>query len=517
MNNRLLKFLPIAAALLMAVSCSRDDDGNAPASGRDGVHTVSTTTDITKNVSIPFAITVGGKPSSLTKAKVEDKNGGLTQKFSDGDVLIITGDGLDKGNPSVLTITPEGIDQETATFTGNLNLASEGALESGAKLTATLANKTLGNQGQPLAAPVLVSDLEEAFEKYGYLVADFTYDAGATSINLEQHTAFLVFDLPYTGEKVNVKIGDVTTQVFVSSKQVLAVPDGATVTSQRMSIDLTIDLLLETSGEAVDVVFDIKRDLQLPDACVPGLFSVSADKQVFFSKGNLQYNPTQDKWRFAPTQYDKCFSDGDHNSTSGYITTDHAGWTGHDGWIDLFGWGTWTKNGTEDPNSTNNNFSEYTTGVGTDGGDFENVCTSDIIKALGTGWTTLSHDEWIYLLGDDHNKDATCRNNNNAKSLRATKEVDGILGLVILPDGSTADIENTVWETLESAGAVFLPAAGDRFGTAVYDVGSGGYYWSSTASAYSAYYLYFRSGYVSPDDASYRYFGQSVRLVRPLK
>ena len=526
MTNRFFKFLPIAAALLMAVSCSRDDDGNAPASGSDGVQTVATNANTAKPIQIPFSITVGGKPSSLAKAQVVESESGddLTQKFSEGDVLIITGDGLDKDNPSVLTITPEGINEETATFTGNLNLATEDALESGAKLTATLSNEKLGNEGQPLAAPVLVSNLEEAFEQCGYLVADFTYsdDDNPPQINLEQHTAFLVFDLPYTGEKVNVKIGGVTTPVFVSSNQVLSVPDGATVSSKRMSIDLTIDLLLETPGEAVDVVFDIKRDLQLPDDCVPGLFSVSADKQVFFSKGNLQYNPTQDKWQFAAHQYGICHTTDDN------VGDDYANWTGK--YTDLFGWGMWLDPGTlEGDNakytesikptqtSTISNYYVYYIDESDNNkekiyeGDLNDLCRS----AMGEDWTTLSNDEWIYLLGDDEKDETPCR--KDAKALRATKTVNNVLGLVILPDGATADIANDSWEKLEKAGAVFLPAAGCRFGTGVMSVGGCGYYWSSSASGQdNACRLYFSPNYVLPDNADNRMLGHSVRLVRAL-
>ena len=35
---------------------------------------------------------------------------------------------------------------------------------------------------------------------------------------------------------------------------------------------------------------------------VIGVFSVSADKQVIFSKGNLHYNPALRKWKFAENQ-----------------------------------------------------------------------------------------------------------------------------------------------------------------------------------------------------------------------
>jgi len=61
--------------------------------------------------------------------------------------------------------------------------------------------------------------------------------------------------------------------------------------------------------------------------------------------------------------------------------------------------------------------------------------------------------------------------------------------------------------------SIFLPAAGYRIGTSVYDDGS--FYWSSSLDeSYPsyAYYLYFDSGHVAWDD-SYRYRGRTVRAV----
>ena len=63
--------------------------------------------------------------------------------------------------------------------------------------------------------------------------------------------------------------------------------------------------------------------------------------------------------------------------------------------------------------------------------------------------------------------------------------------------------------------SIFLPAAGYRLGTNLYDSGSYGYYWSSSlGSSYSsdAYYLYFYSGGYGWD-GGIRCSGHSVRPV----
>lgn len=62
---------------------------------------------------------------------------------------------------------------------------------------------------------------------------------------------------------------------------------------------------------------------------------------------------------------------------------------------------------------------------------------------------------------------------------------------------------------------VFLPAAGTLDGSDVYDVGSNGYYWSSSAGdGYGAYYLYFYGSLVYTNYYRYLGGGHSVRLVR---
>ena len=63
-----------------------------------------------------------------------------------------------------------------------------------------------------------------------------------------------------------------------------------------------------------------------------GIFSVSDTTQVTFSKGNLQYHPKNDEWRFAENQTDY-IGDANSNCSSTY-----------NGWLDLFGWSTSANN-----------------------------------------------------------------------------------------------------------------------------------------------------------------------------
>ena len=94
MKTAFLKFLPIIAAVMLATSCSKDDNDNAPTNGRDGVHTVSTST-------IPFSIRVNtgrslkkmayenGTEVGSYQPKFEQKDeGNLTMIIKDGDDVI---------------------------------------------------------------------------------------------------------------------------------------------------------------------------------------------------------------------------------------------------------------------------------------------------------------------------------------------------------------------------------------------------------------------------------------------
>ena len=69
---------------------------------------------------------------------------------------------------------------------------------------------------------------------------------------------------------------------------------------------------------------------------------------------------------------------------------------------------------------------------------------------------------------------------------------------------------------MEDAGAVFLPAAGQRSNTKITNVGTYGYYWSANAleNAANCYGFQINNGYYW---SLARYFGGSVRLVKDVK
>ncbi len=263
------------------------------------------------------------------------------------------------------------------------------------------------------------------------------------------------------------------------------------------------------------------------NGCSKKLFSVSDTKKVHFSRGNLQYNAAQDKWRFALRQYN--YSCNENASIA----------QNYDGWIDLFGWGTsgWSESGATyyQPWSTSMTEDDYT--IGGDHaisitGDYANADWGVYNRITNGGnkagmWRTLTKEEWSYLVGSSAAR--------NQKWGFAT--IQGIYkGLVILPDEWTtpnglsftygrSNVYGTnkytmsEWQQMEAAGAVFLPAAGNRANRAMYGLGEEGHYWTSSARDDLVNYsmsssVCFKSTTFTTASTSTRGNGYSVRLVR---
>jgi hypothetical protein len=89
-----------------------------------------------------------------------------------------------------------------------------------------------------------------------------------------------------------------------------------------------------------------------------------------------------------------------------------------------------------------------------------------------------------------------------------------------LPTDAEWEAERTSWGSNDAAGAfaspLKLPVAGYRSGNygSLYDVGSYGYYWSSTENDYRSRYLSFNSGFALTGNSYSRASGLSVRCIK---
>ena len=259
------------------------------------------------------------------------------------------------------------------------------------------------------------------------------------------------------------------------------------------------------------------------EGVLPGLFSVSETEQIRFSQGNLQYQASTNTWRFAENQFDIIGADNSNISDS------------YDGWIDLFGWATSGYNNSM-PYQISDNATDY-------GPADESIADTNydwgLYNKISNGgnkvglWRLLSKYEWEYIL----------TKRNNASKLFGVGCINGVNGLILLPDScvipdgitfqaavasdSGADLYSIVnnftlaeWSILESAGAVFFPAAGARLSKKVMYIGIAGYYWTETIFEYDAISIYcmgFDSSRVVWEGLSNRTNGRSVRLVKNQK
>lgn len=286
---------------------------------------------------------------------------------------------------------------------------------------------------------------------------------------------------------------------------------------------------------------------------INGKFSVSSTKQVYFSKGNLQYTKSTGTWSFMDHQYSTV-------ETTGFIANDYS----NKDVVSLFGWGTsgWNNGNTYYLPYSTGKASSGDNGYGygpTDGSAYTYSLTGTYANAdwghnaISNGgntadtWRTLTKDEWEWLLGPQSSPmpGTNCRTSSTVNGTANARYAKAYLfgtthGIIIFPDsythpgGVTAPtginlFDNTNWNAnqytatdwakMEAAGCVFLPAAGYRESEFVNVVNEYGYYWSSSAytsysSTSSAYNLYFDSGIIIPANYNNRYYGCSVRLVR---
>ena len=309
---------------------------------------------------------------------------------------------------------------------------------------------------------------------------------------------------------------DVTITLYAATGQYATFEKHASLRHNRMAeVSLTLE---QWNGQ--DPI-----DPPLSDGVLPGAFSVSATQQVFFSQGNLQYQASTGTWRFAEHQYD-CVGSANSNISSTYS-----------GWIDLFGWGTsgWNSGAyCYQPWSTSQSYSDYYPGRSYNNGLTGTYAEADWAyhNAICNGgnavhqWRTLTAAEWDYLFNT----------RANASSKYGTGNVNGVGGLIILPDSwmlpsgcsFTSGLASngndwthnsytlSQWSQMEAAGAVFFPAAGYRWGTIVYYVGDYGSYWSSTplGGNYAVLNMDFYNHSLNAKSSNTRGNGFSVRPVR---
>lgn len=280
-------------------------------------------------------------------------------------------------------------------------------------------------------------------------------------------------------------------------------------------------------------------------ASTTGTFKVSDTKTVAFAPGNLMAQigtftsptATASNWRFggpfehigeSPSAGNKLFASG------------NAACVGK--WVDLFSWqGNSATTKVHGLVNSSSNSAAYHGNVNAEvvyAGCWNTGEGGISITNGGTyTWAPMSWDEWLFLLYT--RSGATVNATTSSRFARAT--IAGVYGMLLFPD-SAGEIWTTAMGTapaninftgadgnnsytavnyaaMASAGIVFLPAAGCRYGSNV-DEGRVGYYWTSTAyGSTDVYGVIFASSFVTSSGygaTADRNRGRSVRLVRAI-
>ncbi len=406
---------------------------------------------------------------------------------------------------------------------------------------------------------VTVKPTTEKTEATGSITIRSTFGNEQAKINIRRLGNTL--EIKVNVDDLNVPYGGLFQLVKVEHKYSYSVTSSDTtvvkvhkgynpVTStEAMYLDVLPSLVRTTSTATVTFRSDWDNSVYktitvtrapLPDYIIPGLFEIGQvaryfdydthepvlkPKQVYFSKGNLQYQASTRTWRFAEHQYDvvgTIHSSQEEGAThfgnvkEGTTYSDNALIsTTYSGWIDLFGWGTANApaNVTTDVNNYST-FHEWGDKKISNGGNQEKQ------------WRTLTADEWRNLIRRQRSADYfdnrlyTCGDVTGAIAEAGT-------GLFFYPDGYTGSISSSIisisksdFLPLENQGVVYLPPTmmrmvgeNEEYCRFIHVKPAGGncYYWSSTAD---------NSG-----DASYldgapsvawtkKYNGMGVRLVQ---
>ena len=549
MNMKRISFIVTALALLVALpQCKKEQNAQT-----------------NETVAITLDIRNGG-----ARMDVNTVTGEVT--YEEGDVIYVVSSGKYVG-----TLTHNGTN-----FGGTITNPTVGEPLHFYFLGNVAPAETLA-AGTTTTCSVVITDQTEHLPVIEYAPSDETYTAGATAFTafLLNKCALVKFNVTTSSEvatcvtgfnnKVTVNFtdalftyskvngGNITLPAGSGEKWAILLPQEAMEASEAGSaysqdgtytgtcgaVPAIYDNGFLTTGVEVNVTSEVNPS-EVPVGAISGKFTINANgDQVYFSQGNLQYQASTNTWRFAENQYD-CLGEANSNISQTY-----------DGWIDLFGWGT---SGWDNGNVyyqpydyeylTDWNAYDYGYGYGpTDGTSYNYNLTGTyanadwgVYNAVSNGgnvpnqWRTLNssnsypYGEWYYIL----------YNRSTLSGIRYAKGiVNGVNGVILLPDNwntsvyelnytNRGDAPYTInnitiedWALLESSGAVFLPAAGYRYGTSVSYLGSeGSYWWSGYYDNRRAYRLSFNSTNLSSfsnSNSAYtnnRYYGLSVRLVR---
>ena len=237
MKKQFLKFLPIAAALLLATSCSKDDDTNTVIDNEPSNDSEPAPVEVVAQpeyVKIPFSVKVdnGTKLSKISYSEGEGEK--VTRSFTDDDV--------DEGNPLKMTITGEYIESgSTLTLkTDGDNFFFEGEISvvSGKEdVFNTTGIDLTGTFGTALtAAATSTTSLLDLMQTCDHQYKAEFKSSTTEPITIYDQNAYFHFTLAPTQTKMKISIGEYSDFMTNSdgTKEIWIAVAGGTVVSGNL-------------------------------------------------------------------------------------------------------------------------------------------------------------------------------------------------------------------------------------------------------------------------------------------
>lgn len=423
----------------------------------------------------------------------------------------------DRNNPGALTVTDGDISYSSAAF-----LSQDGTLAGAAKCNTYFGAATYGDGSNincifSVNTSMMKFTLKDVCDDAGK-AATLVYKSGSSEIVKASFTVTAGYNYIY-----------LAIPAMVYSGEQSLVYNCATSSTTKT-------IVLNDSQAHFETGQTYSKNITFRAGAIYSRFSVSSSKKVWFSCGNLQYigSAATPYWKFADNQWDFIGkTDGQRSMNA-------------DADRDYFGYGTSGYNNGQtsyQPWSSSSSSGKYYTSDLSGSADWGYNAIRNGGNQENSGWRTPSKDDLLWLLGpkDAPNPGTNCRTastvNGTANARFAKAVVNGVNGLIIFPDSYTHpsgvaqpinvndyaskftgnNFNDTNWTEMESAGCVFLPAAGYRSPDEPYSqINLGGcYYWtSSNYDTNSAYNLYVDSGYSNPNNDWWRDLGMPVRLVK---
>ncbi len=473
MKRTFLKFLPIAAAILLATSCSKDNDGDnsvAPAPVETQNIASPTESSPSESKSVPFSIKVAGG-GSLSKIAYADNGSTVTTKFEESDkgkvVLLVASTDVHI-DLELTEVDAEGV----ATFEADLGKKTEPTKGTG--MTAILYYNEKSEE------TTSTTSLPDLMKRCAHQYTGTFYYKETDKVMLTDNNAYIEIIMSPLQKDIDLTIGD-TPQTFAmkDGKVWIAVANGTTFTT-NFTAEKTC-----TAGQ----ITTINRS-GFVDVGIPG---------ILWADRNLG----------AAEVYDY----GNYYAWGEVAIKDDYSW-------DSYSYGR-DKEGNETHAMVNKycptDKTDYWDGDGSPDGKTTLEPADNVATVTNAKWTMPTQSDFAALKNNCYWVWVTNYNSKSGYIVYKTKDYAHKGGVKFADDGKEGSVDYTSSYSVDDATHIFLPAAGYCFGTSLNNEVPYGYYW--TLSSYYEYprnglVLNFSSDYVNPYQWDSRCCGRSVRAVR---